>query len=407
VGRFFPETARTEEDPSLSSISCHRKGKTMKTRTFAQRTGLAVLAAGLAVCLLSVPARTKEAVTKEKAPAQTSAYKISGPYTHENLTIFLVHGDDQLKGKTFLTLEEALEQKKVIVHETKNVNRLEVENVSDTEIYIQSGEIVKGGQQDRTIAFDLILPRKSGKVGVTSFCVEQGRWTKRGKEAVAKFEAAPNALPSKDAKIAVKSAGRETNATVTRPNAPNQAPRQQAARSGIPAAQAAVWNEVSRKQMLLSRALGKSVQSEKSKSSLQLTLEDKKLLETVDGFTKKLKGLLEGKKDVIGYAFAINGQINSADIYGSSDLFKKLWPKLLAATVVEAISEKQKDKKFEHPKAETITAFMKEAETGKAEKNDVTRRVRMVTQETKKNYFFETQDLANKAAPVHKNYIKK
>ena len=33
--------------------------------------------------------------------------KLSGPYTHKNLTFYLVHGADSLKGKTPLTLEEA------------------------------------------------------------------------------------------------------------------------------------------------------------------------------------------------------------------------------------------------------------------------------------------------------------
>ena len=48
-------------------------------------------------------------------------YSISGPYTHKNLTVFLVHGKDLLPGKNFLTLQEALAQKKVRVYETKDV----------------------------------------------------------------------------------------------------------------------------------------------------------------------------------------------------------------------------------------------------------------------------------------------
>ena len=47
---------------------------------------------------------------------------------------------------------------------------------------------------------------------------------------------------------------------------------------------------------------------------------------------------------MIGYVFAINGKVNSADIYGSNVLFKKLWPKLLKANAIEAIAELQKDK---------------------------------------------------------------
>src|SRR5204862_2923768 len=52
---------------------------------------------------------------------------------------------------------------------------------------IQSGDIVKGGKQDRAIAFDLLLPPKSGLVSVGSFCCEAGRWTKRGEEEATRF----------------------------------------------------------------------------------------------------------------------------------------------------------------------------------------------------------------------------
>ena len=46
---------------------------------------------------------------------------------------------------------------------------------------------------------------------------------------------------------------------------------------------------------------------------------------------------------MIGYVFAINGHINSADVYASRALFLKLWPKLLEASAVEAIAELNKD----------------------------------------------------------------
>src|SRR5262245_55030134 len=76
------------------------------------------------------------------------ALRVSGPFTHDNLTLFFIHGDDQIKGRKLITLDEALEQKKVVVHETKEVNKLAIENVSDVEVFVQAGDIVKGGQQD-------------------------------------------------------------------------------------------------------------------------------------------------------------------------------------------------------------------------------------------------------------------
>src|SRR5262249_52850264 len=78
------------------------------------------------------------------AVVPTSAYRLSGPYTHANLTVFLVHGPETLDAGSFLTLQEALEQKKAVVHETGSVNQLAVENLSaDEELYVQSGDIVK------------------------------------------------------------------------------------------------------------------------------------------------------------------------------------------------------------------------------------------------------------------------
>src|SRR5690242_16631555 len=54
-------------------------------------------------------------------------YRISGPYTHDNLSIFLFHGPNRSATK-LLTLEEAIDQRKVVVYETRNVNELAVEN---------------------------------------------------------------------------------------------------------------------------------------------------------------------------------------------------------------------------------------------------------------------------------------
>src|SRR5688500_14711739 len=107
-------------------------------------------------------------------PAKAEAHTISGPYTHENLTVFLIHGEDRSKGRKLLTLAEALAQKKVIVHETGTVGELAIENKSNEEVFVQAGDIVKGGQQDRTLSLDVVLPPKSGKIPVASFCVERG-----------------------------------------------------------------------------------------------------------------------------------------------------------------------------------------------------------------------------------------
>src|SRR5688500_9533413 len=89
---------------------------------------------------------------------QATTYRLSGPYVHKNLTIFLVHGDDLAGNRTFLTLQEALAQKKVVVYETGDVNELAIRNRSNQDVYVQAGDIVKGGDQDRMISVDFIVP---------------------------------------------------------------------------------------------------------------------------------------------------------------------------------------------------------------------------------------------------------
>src|SRR5688500_18028449 len=73
--------------------------------------------------------------------AAAKAIRASGPHTHGNLTIFLIHGDNTLEGE-YLTLEEAMEAKVVKVHETGDVNELAVENLGKKPVFVQSGDIV-------------------------------------------------------------------------------------------------------------------------------------------------------------------------------------------------------------------------------------------------------------------------
>src|SRR5437660_1168640 len=44
-------------------------------------------------------------------------HQISGPYTHDNLAIFLIHGEDRLKGRKYMMLAEALEKKLFVIYE--------------------------------------------------------------------------------------------------------------------------------------------------------------------------------------------------------------------------------------------------------------------------------------------------
>jgi hypothetical protein len=333
-----------------------------------------------AILVLGAEKPRPEQAAPNKTPPPAANYKMSGPYTHENLTIYLIHGDDQLKGKTFLTLSEALQQKKVIVHETQNVNQLAIENVSPTEeVFVLSGDIVKSGKQDRIIAYDLIVPAKSGRMPLAAFCCENGRWTRRGSESPAAFASAARNTGTKDLKIAVRK----------------------------DMAQDKVWENVGKAQQQLGENLKTMVRDARSVSSLQLTLENKKVQEATDAYVNKLQSIVDNKDDVIGYAFAVNGVMSSADVFASHGLFKKLWPTLLASTAVEAVAEQKKDLKVKPVTVEIVTAFLADAEKGKQTGKEVTKRVRIVEQETKDNLLFRCTDDKNPGVDLRRNYLKK
>lgn len=341
---------------------------------------------------LFINARAQRTQTNHQNEKQTSPakYRISGPYTHKNLTVFLVHGKDQLPGKTFLTLQEALAQKKARVYETKDVNELAIRNFSNQDVYVQAGDIVRGGDQDRMISVDFIVPPRSGRMPIAAFCVESGRWSQRGAEQSAFFSSSENSASTKNLKLAAKGVVTVSGGV-----------------TGGGGSQKAVWENVSVAQAKLSKNVNVDVRAPMSMSSFELAVENTAVKESTAAYIDALDDIVRNKPDVIGYAFAINGQVNSADVYASHALFAKLWPKLLKATAVEALSELNEEAKAEPVADDAIHEFLADSEQPQAKSKQVTRRVRMLTRENEKNVFFETQDRDQRDAWVHRNYIRK
>jgi ARG and Rhodanese-Phosphatase-superfamily-associated Protein domain len=343
----------------------------------------------------------------------TQGARISGPRVHENLAVYFIHGKSA-PGKVPLTLAEAMAKGLVQVRETGSVNQLEIENRADEAVFIQSGDIVKGGRQDRVLTVSLLLPPHSGRVPIASFCVEHGRWSARGREDARKFSTSVDALPSREMKLAMKAPLPTAPATNDRPRIPDARPhsltgsllghyRYPSTIAETSVRQAAVWAGVRETQANLAQSLGSSVASARSASSLQLALENKRLLEAQNTFVAKLKAAGEQGDDILGYVFAINGKINSADVYLSNGLFRKMWPKLLRASAVEAIMHRVA-KHAEAPTVAAVMAFLDAAEHGKTSERPLNDGVKLTTHVAAKAYLFETD---SPAGWVHRNYLAK
>jgi hypothetical protein len=334
--------------------------------------------------------------------------RVSGPIVHDNLAIYFVHGaaahGAMANGAVPLTLQEALAKGTVKVRETGSVNELTVENIGTDEVFVQAGDIVKGGQQDRVLSVDLLLPPRSKKVSIAAFCVESGRWTARGNEDGRQFSSAASAMPSREAReVMMNNMMGSLPIVGALSEAPHQ-PTAYAISAETAGSQQAIWSSVRKTQDRLSRSVGEPVAAPASPSSLQLSLENDKLKAVQAAYISALQGAGEADDDIVGYVFAVNGKIDSGDVYASNALFRKMWRKLLAANVTEAIGAKDAAGAAPPPVQE-VEAFLAKASTGTVVERAINADVHVATLDSDSSAYIETRH-AN-GSWVHRNYLAK
>ncbi len=306
-------------------------------------------------------------------------------YACGNLQVFMLEGKADLNGKKFVPLNEAMAGKMVTLHETGSVNELSIDNNSDEYIFINSGDVVKGGKQDRTIQYDIVLAPGEKNVELASFCVEQNRWTNRGSEDVDAFASNSTMLPSRGLKVAAKYDGDQSK----------------------------VWSGVAEQKnklnINLSAAAGApvNVESQESPSSLQLALESKELGKVEKDIRKCLGNILEDNPNAIGFAYAINGELYGVDIYNNKKLFHDLWDKLISAAIVESIGETNDGEYDKVTKEDIIAATHRVKLHRRPDVKDINPSTKMLNRHSKKGDVFHsgTFDKKEKGAWLHQNYI--
>jgi hypothetical protein len=338
----------------------------------------------LSACACDPPPTRSAAVPAPPKPrAAVPGYVLSGPYAHANLTVFLLHKPGIKPDATeYLTLEEALLAKTLAVTEKSTgaqVNTIEVENSGDRPVYLQAGDAVKGGQQDRTVAVDFIVPPASGKMEVGAFCVEPGRWAGRegGQRYANVFGAASAPVATREQKLAIK----------------------------LAQSQSKVWDEGRKvNQDLATKSSGNADPAARESDSYVLTSEDPKVRKKTAEYTDALLKAADGKLDAVGMAFAVNGEASTVEIYSGPAIFRKLWPKLLQGAALEALS-KQSGQAPERPASEDdIRALVTQASDGRAETEDLSPEVKLEAIESKQTAIFTTRV---KGEVLHRQVLKK
>jgi hypothetical protein len=308
------------------------------------------------LALVSILGCTKPSVDNEKGSSAGSStqgskielgevpYTILGPHSHENLTVFVLTSDKQ-DDTDYLTLDEGLKSGdvKVAEMELETVGALQIENTSDRPLFLQEGERLEGGQQDRVIIASLVIPPKSGKTSIPTFCVEHDRWqvTENGK----KFGAATN--PS----LATKAVRGE---------------------SKIEDSQANVWKSVGTTKANSVNMLATGNKN----SSINEMLDDPKVRKLSEEYAEALKCAINGPggEKVVGVVIVLNNAIEEVDVYPNHKVLESMYPRLvlsyaLYAAMLKGDGNSDKPAQTVDTIAEFLTAKADEsAEASKREK---------------------------------------
>lgn len=136
----------------------------------------------LFVALTALLPSLASAVTLGDLQSADAPYTVSEGISRGGVTVFPVVqrgvaklADDQ----RIVSLQDALATGQLAVTEVGHqmqVASLRVHNRGKHPVLVMAGEVVQGGQQDRVMAEDLLLPPSDAPVTVTVNCVEQGRW---------------------------------------------------------------------------------------------------------------------------------------------------------------------------------------------------------------------------------------
>lgn len=207
------------------------------------------------------------------------------------------------------------------------VNRLMIVNKSDKPLYLMPGEIVVGGKQDRTIGREAIVQADGKPVPVEVFCVEQGRWRQRGHAENQEILAAGRDGETPAEAVEELSQQANQGKFVKSVGVLSKAVRQAAQQDR---AQGKVWEKV---QEANAKARTTNPTGAFTRNYVQ-----QEAVARLEPYLKKLEKPVSKKRQIVGVIVAINGKIEAIDVFDSTPLFRKMWPKLLKSFALDAAS---------------------------------------------------------------------
>jgi hypothetical protein len=315
---------------------------------------LAVVIAGIALLVLT--AVVVPCLLRAGEVASGSNYTLLNPIRSDNLAVFPVVANKSYDTGEFITLDEGLRSGDVVVTEAgqarglirrhpgrpdvihpvggAEVNRLVLVNNSKRPLLLLAGEIVTGGKQDRVIAKDRIVPAESDPIDLGVFCVEPGRWVAaNGKNEFSGGGVAGGVFASPGVRGSAMAAKNQQQ----------------------------VWDNVGRSKQAMAMAVPPPAAAEvNSTTSYARVMGNKEVQKQVDSVAEPVQRNYESiihqlrDKNAVGVVVAVNGEVVWADIFASTQLLQKYWPKLVRSYATEAVITRAKGGEISIRQAQTF-----------------------------------------------------
>jgi hypothetical protein len=94
---------------------------------------------------------------------------------------------------------------------------------------------------------------------------------------------------------------------------------------------------------------------------------DAESLERLRPYLEQLHDPIAGTENVVGVVVAVNGETQSLDVFQSTPLFKKLWPKLLKSYALDASNAQTDETDPKSATREAAAAFLKDIAQARTE----------------------------------------
>ncbi|OJU62492.1 MAG: hypothetical protein BGO01_08420 [Armatimonadetes bacterium 55-13] len=288
---------------------------------------LSLLVFGAILTGCGSPITTATAPSQEDrltAIADVPQYALGKPIAQGNLTLYpvILTKHNSIPHEDYISLAEAKKLGVVEISEMpgqEEVNRLMVKNMGPKPLLLLAGEMLLGGKQDRIVGKDTVVPAGE-EMAMPVYCVEHDRWT----GSSSKFEYSDSMAPA-EVRLKASVGGQQE-----------------------------VWDEVA--------SYNASLKVSERQSSVRAGFQNKEVQDRIASDLTPIQEKLEAEKQVVGVVYAVNGEIENLELFGSEPLFRASQNALLKSFLADASSKVERKPKVLDIK--DVTDFIRRALDG-------------------------------------------